>query len=152
MAEYRKRPEVILRHRTYMRGYVAKRGEAYRVERNKYFMERHLLVREEKLTRNRERYWKARADLLAVFGGKCKKCGFSDVRALQIDHINGGGTKERKAGGRNGMNLYSKLVREFASNTGETEGKYQILCANCNIIKNVENKECQREYKPRAVH
>lgn len=33
---------------------------------------------------------------VVALGGSCVKCSFLDSRALQIDHINGGGTQERK--------------------------------------------------------
>ena len=59
----------------------------------------------------------------------CKRCGFSDIRALQIDHVYGGGNQERKKN----RNL-TKLISEKPNN-------YQILCANCNWIKRVENNE-----------
>jgi hypothetical protein len=41
------------------------------------------------------REWKAkkRRKLIDFMGGKCVWCGFDDIRALQIDHINGGGNK-----------------------------------------------------------
>ena len=69
-------------------------------------------------------------------GGKCVRCGFSDPRALQIDHINGGGSKERKERGFNG-NFHRHVLKSFINK----ENKYQLLCANCNWIKRVENNE-----------
>ena len=68
-----------------------------------------------------------------LLGDKCAKCGFSDVRALQIDHINGDGVTERKQ-------LRSIGIRRKISMTGVTTG-YQLLCANCNWIKRAENNE-----------
>src|SRR3990167_3657310 len=38
-----------------------------------------------------------RSVVLDVLGNKCSRCGFSDKRALQIDHKNGGGALERKS-------------------------------------------------------
>ncbi len=72
-----------------------------------------------------------RLKAIEALGGKCK-CGFSDWRALQIDHINGGGNKERKNIGW--AKLYNKII------AGTIKG-YQLLCANCNFIKRHENKE-----------
>lgn len=58
--------------------------------------------------------------------------GCTDRRCLQIDHINGGGRKDRNSGaGRYG--LYKRIL--------EGSRDYQILCANCNWIKLVVNKE-----------
>jgi len=66
----------------------------------------------------------------------CFRCGFSDIRALQIDHINGGGTKELDTISSGG--LYARIL-----NLSEVEirNAYQILCANCNMIKKEENRE-----------
>jgi len=64
----------------------------------------------------------------------CVQCGFSDVRALCLDHINGGGTEHRrtvKAGG----NVWLWLARH------NFPPGYQILCANCNTIKAREEEE-----------
>jgi hypothetical protein len=66
---------------------------------------------------------------VAHLGGICVRCGFSDVRALQIDHVSGGGRKELAAIGRCG--IYRRVIKESAD--------YQLLCANCNWIKRSEN-------------
>jgi hypothetical protein len=72
-----------------------------------------------------------RTKLLALFGGKCVRCGFDDKRALQLDHVNGGGRKEFRDLGA--WSLYRKALKH-------PEG-YQLLCANCNWIKRYEEKE-----------
>lgn len=77
-----------------------------------------------------------RNSVLEALGGKCIKCGFIDKRALQIDHINGGGSKERKTREYKGS-FHSNVLRSFLNK----ENKYQLLCANCNWIKRSENKE-----------
>jgi len=64
----------------------------------------------------------------------CVKCEFSDIRALVLDHINGGGTEHRREMG-NGINVWLWLARH-----GFPPG-YQILCANCNAIKAREENE-----------
>jgi hypothetical protein len=75
-----------------------------------------------------------RKEVLAAYGGKCARCGFADERALQIDHVLGGGCQHRKSfGGQVSFMLWlrrNKFPPEF-----------QILCANCNWIKRAENKE-----------
>lgn len=76
----------------------------------------------------------------AVFealGGCCIQCGFDDERALQIDHINGGGSKERKDPGFSRTNHNRRVLQSFLAG----ENKYQLLCANCNWIKRYENNE-----------
>ena len=71
--------------------------------------------------------------MFALLGDKCSFCGFDDKRALQIDHINGGGVKELKMF----TNQMSYLKRVLT--VGKKE--YQILCANCNWIKRHEKDE-----------
>lgn len=73
--------------------------------------------------------------IIEKLGGVCVGCGFSDVRALQIDHKNGGGVKELKTTGR--LAYYYRVLREL--NNGII--RFQILCANCNWIKRHENNE-----------
>lgn len=79
-------------------------------------------------------YKKLRLNVLSRLGAKCAHCGFNDQRALQVDHIDGGGYAERKVIGQTRI-LTSLLKME------RPELKYQILCANCNWIKRAENFE-----------
>ena len=83
---------------------------------------------------NRERNYhrERRLSLLAFFGGKCVRCGFSDGRALQIDHINGGGNMERQK---------MPSPDTFRKHVMQHPDAYQLLCANCNAIKRIENNE-----------
>jgi len=73
--------------------------------------------------------------LFSLLGGKCSKCLFNDERALQIDHINGGGIKERRT--VNTKDFHRMVLKSIANK----ENKYQILCANCNWIKRHDNQE-----------
>ena len=67
---------------------------------------------------------------------KCLKCGFSDIRALCIDHVNGGGNRHRKEVGD------GRLYRWLEKN-GFPDG-FQVLCHNCNAIK--RNEEDMNAY------
>lgn len=58
--------------------------------------------------------------------------GMADSRALQFDHIAGGG-RRRQSNGENGH----RIVRAILD--GSTE--FQLLCANCNWIKKNELRE-----------
>ena len=79
---------------------------------------------------------KYRMSVLEMLGLECVQCGFSDIRALQIDHVNGDGFKERKTERVIG-NPYKVMLKKVIEGSKD----YQILCANCNWIKKVENKE-----------
>lgn len=78
-----------------------------------------------------------RKEALDRYGRTCRRCGFADDRALQIDHVNDNGAAERKSlGGQHvsGWRFYCWLKKQ-----GWPEG-YQTLCANCNAIKQVEHR------------
>lgn len=88
--------------------------------------------------RNIEWRFELREKAINKLGGKCCKCGYYDHRALQIDHINGGGSKELKSMSRS--TYLNKIIK------GETKA-YQLLCANCNWIKRYENNEVKNQYR-----
>jgi hypothetical protein len=75
-----------------------------------------------------------RQEILRALGDKCSKCGFADERALSIDHVNGGGSKERATVGGG---YYSMILRRLR----DGHNGYQLLCCNCNQIKKRENNE-----------
>jgi hypothetical protein len=82
---------------------------------------------------------KARMAILESLGGKCVRCGFADWRALQVDHVNGDGAADRQKS-RSPSHL-AKLVRA-------NPDRFQILCANCNSIKKIE----QGEHRDRSTY
>lgn len=65
----------------------------------------------------------------------CVRCGYNDIRALTIDHIDGNGKKHRDAIGGGGTVLYYWL-----RNNGYPDG-FQVLCMNCQFIKRDEKGE-----------
>ena len=82
-------------------------------------------------------YWKRQQKFKVIkfLGGKCIRCGFSDWRALQVDHVNGGGSHEST----NSYEFLSRVLQEGAK-------EFQLLCANCNSIKRIENGEgCRKD-------
>lgn len=93
----------------------------------------------------KERAWKKeqwkrwREKVLDVLGNICSHCPFSDPRALQIDHVHGGGCAEERLLGR-GVGYMKHVIDSVMRG----EGKYQLLCANCNVIKKVVNNELRR--------
>lgn len=97
-----------------------------------------------KITKRTNEYLKKRraelrSKLFEILGGaKCVKCGYSDSRALQFDHVNGGGRQETK-GDYNG-NLYGYLLK-YVNNPELAKSTFQVLCSNCNWIKRHENNE-----------
>jgi len=68
----------------------------------------------------------------------CVECGFSDIRALSIDHIKNDGAKHRKSGI---LKIYNWLVEN-----DYPEG-YQTLCMNCQWIKKYNNQKVRLPLK-----
>jgi hypothetical protein len=83
-----------------------------------------------------DKWRELRNAILARLGSKCVACGNIDSRVLCIDHINGGGTKERRLLGASGFMLKLKKLSD-----DELKRNYQLLCANCNMIKTEEQGE-----------
>ncbi|HEX9504140.1 MAG TPA: hypothetical protein VF974_07565 [Patescibacteria group bacterium] len=85
---------------------------------------------------DREYYYRIRNELYILLGDKCCKCGFKDRRAFQIDHVNGGGNS-RKIRNRTGQGKIRHMLEHVRNGSKD----YQLLCANCNVIKKWENHE-----------
>lgn len=77
--------------------------------------------------------WKKKA--FNKLGNRCLHCGFTDPRALQIDHIYNDGYLERKLlKGSSSVGRYKRVLEDV-------DGRYQLLCANCNWIKRMNREE-----------
>jgi hypothetical protein len=76
--------------------------------------------------------WRLRNRIVEKYGSRCSRCGFTDQRTLQIDHVHGGGSQQRAA---------TNYVARSLEILRDTEGNFQLLCANCNWIKRYEREE-----------
>lgn len=95
--------------------------------------EKHRREREARNLKGKVKRAELRRSILEILGPRCATCGYChDVRALQIDHIGGGGEKHRKAKG------HETYYRDILSEIVAGSRAYQILCANCNSIKKFE--------------
>lgn len=84
---------------------------------------------------------KTKTEIFHLLGDKCSNSnclipnGCTDIRCLQIDHVNGNGSKEKR---RKGGEMYYRIVlKEIKAGSKD----YQLLCANCNWIKRYNNRE-----------
>src|ERR1700731_3209728 len=91
-------------------------------------------------TRTRESRKRTKRRVIDAYGGKCaaKGCKIRDIDMLTVDHVNNDGAKER----RNktvwsGDAIYRHVIKEGFPK------KYQILCANHNLKKELERKRAQ---------
>lgn len=117
--------------------------------------ERQKLYREKYPGIEKRRRRELRVEVLTHYGnGKlaCVKCGFGDIRALSIDHIEGRKANEytqRRRGEKTttAIDGYRKLKRD-----GYPNG-YQTLCMNCQWVKRYESFELlKREDRPVEIH
>jgi hypothetical protein len=97
--------------------------------------------KEEIIPRRKRQYQELKAQVLTHYGNEklaCVRCGFDDIRALTIDHIQGHGRQHirmLKTKSQSGSTFYVWLKSH-----GFPE-EYQTLCANCQFIKRVVNGE-----------
>jgi len=85
-----------------------------------------------------------RMRVLEKFGSRCNNplCavpgGCTDVRCLHVDHVRNDGYLEKRyggpAGGRSRVSILQRALKD-------TTGRFQLLCANCNWIKEVERRQ-----------
>lgn len=68
-----------------------------------------------------------RKEVIDGYGGKCECCGESRWEFLAIDHIHGGGKKDRSRFKGNIGTFYKWLKDQ-----GFPKDKYRLLCHNCN--------------------
>lgn len=97
---------------------------------------------EEEREKGRLKRARQRAELLAAYGGKCSCCGESEPAFLNIDHIYGGGSKERSEK----KNTLTRQVRM----EGYPRDKYRLLCANCNFGTYINKGICPHQVTERA--
>lgn len=106
------------------------------------------------ISRNRDRFNaskykyrdRVKEEVMLHYGSgviECNYCGFDNIDALCLDHINNDGAEQRKklgisGRGTIGTNTYEKMrILGFP-------GGLQILCANCNMIKELNRKKENR--------
>ena len=63
--------------------------------------------------------------ILEAYGAHCSCCGESHFEFLSLDHINGGGTKHRRAKGT--VAIYKEVIDRGFPN------EFRVLCLNCNL-------------------
>lgn len=102
----------------------ASRSDAVRCKKCHALRRGSCQAREEYRKRRAEQYRALREKLFEGYGGKCACCGESRYEFLALDHIKGGGRKERR-----------KLSTQQIALRAVREGfpkQYRILCHNCN--------------------
>ena len=97
-----------------------------------YCISEHKRYRKHRLAYHQQYYKTFRLEVLNTYGGRCTRCGESDLDLLVIDHINNDGAKERKR--FHASSFYRNIKAQ-----GFPKDKYQILCLSCNWKKHLNN-------------
>lgn len=100
--------------------------------RRKYLEQWHTENRDRRLSDGKERKRQLKIKTLTHYGhGECKclMCGYDNLVALTLDHINDDGYLD----GRSGHELYGYLLKNSFPDG------YQTLCMNCQYIKRDAN-------------
>ena len=106
--------------------------QKYRTTNKEKSKEYYIANKASTLSKDRNNRRQYRKDLIQALGGKCVRCGFSDERALQVDHVQNNGAQHRREKASSTGTYYRDILKNIDS------GKYQLLCANCNWIKQHE--------------
>lgn len=72
-----------------------------------------------------------RRDAIKALGGKCVNCGCTDIRLLEINHIEGGGRKEYR---KNSPAFIYRQIRDKEADMS----RYNVLCRLCNQLHYIE--------------
>jgi len=132
--EYNKSPEAKLKKAELQRAYQQTEDGRLRYNASKY------RYRDNLKERVLSHYGKGKIE--------CVRCGFNDIRALCLDHIKDNGAEHRKElniSSRGGVGSYSTCAALLKNKLPEG---LQILCANCNMLKEMERKEKNRAKNP----
>lgn len=74
---------------------------------------------------------KLRCDVIEAYGGACACCGTTFFAHLTLDHVNGGGRREREGQKSPGKDTYRVLRRMLPA----LDPDFQVMCFNCNWAK-----------------
>lgn len=69
---------------------------------------------------------KLRLKAINKLGGKCVNCGCDDIRALEFNHINGGGGKEYK--------INHEQIKIYLDVIHERRNDLELTCRVCNAV------------------
>lgn len=113
-------------HPETLRNWRKNNKEKYNHYQREYYMKNKNKFKDATMTY----YQKLRKQVLDILGGKCKACGADDWRILQINHLNGGGSKELN---QSPYRMYRAIV-----NSERNTDDLDCRCANCNILYEYE--------------
>lgn len=111
--------------------------------KNKYLEEHKEHLKPFRLAASKKYKYQQKIELFDLLGGNfCAECGCDIFKALELNHINGGGGKERRENKTLSVS-FSKRLKYLKNNPQEIKN-FNVLCRVCNAhhylrdIKNIE--------------
>lgn len=80
-------------------------------------------------------YWNLKARIMDSYGGECACCGERQIEFLSIDHADGSGADHRESLGDRRQASGKKTYEWLRDNDFPQDGRFQVLCTNCNAGK-----------------
>lgn len=117
----------------YLREWAKKNKTSVRASTRAYRQQHKDVVARQNFDNKFRRRYRCRV----LLGSKCVCCGETRDSFLDIDHIHGGGSRERRE--RGGAYVYSEILK-----MENPTSKYQLMCSNCNQSKRRLGK-CEHE-------
>jgi len=120
--------------KVYMRDYYKNHKKDYQKWHHSYYESE----KEKVDARNKDLRERKRLECLVHYGGNppiCSCCGEKYLEFLTIDHIHGGGSRQRRSLGLTGSFFYYWLIKH------NFPKGYRVLCYNCNCSLGF-NKYC----------
>lgn len=113
-----------------------------KVEKRKKYLKEY---REKNREETKQKHIIFRYKVLSLYSNNqkpsCACCGEDEINFLSLDHIDGGGTQERKKLNSRGGNSFFFYLKKLGFPKG-----FQVLCHNCNMAKGIY-KTCPHQLK-----
>jgi len=89
----------------------------------------------------RARHQQRKREVIDAYGGCCADCGEKNLDVLEMDHIKGGGAKERRALREQGQ-VSNNIARLHAEHrrTGRWLPGFAVRCHSCHVAKDRPKK------------
>lgn len=116
--------------RNYKKEYRKKNKLKHAIYARNYYLKNQKVKNEKQKTYSLNHHRKKKLELMNLLGGPfCAECGCNILRALEFNHIFGGGSKEEKQKGRctTPADRYRQLIKN-----PELIKNFNVLCRLCN--------------------
>ena len=134
--------------RAYQRDYYRKHRKERQEYARRYYQE-HPNVQVYQATYSHNLSASLKIEVMSYYSNgsiKCAHCGFDNLNALTLDHIADNGAQQRRDLGfpKGGIRMYRWLkANDFPDG-------YQVLCANCNLIKELDRRRLHSPMQARG--